>query len=297
MRGVQVGPHNQQFNVENHYHGAAVDVPERVVVGYAPVADPSNLERPALRAAVDAAISKPIVVLSGGAGTGKTQLAAAVFAAALEAGVELAIWASAASRISVVAAYAQAYAELRAGRVNFVAVDAEPTAERMLGWLRTAPQKWIVVLDDVTDAGDLRNLVPEGPAGRVVITSRLRADALAGRGHVVEVAHFTEQEAMAYVGRRLDHRGRATERVLAEAAQLAEALGHLPLALSVATTYLLDQGLTCAQYREMLTDPGLALHELLEARPPRTTAVRPSGPGSCPWSGPTSGPRPGWPPR
>lgn len=272
IRGVQVGPHNQQFNVEHHYHGAAVDGSERIVVGYAPVADPSNLERPALRSAVDAAVTKPgaapIVVLSGGAGTGKTQLAAAVFAAALEDGAELAIWASAASRTSVVAAYAQAYAELRAGRVNFVAVDAEPTAERLLGWLRTATQKWIVVLDDVTDAGDLRNLVPEGPAGRVVITSRLRADALAGRGHVVEVAHFTEQEATAYVGRRLDHRGRATERVLAEAAQLAEALGHLPLALSVATTYLLDQGLTCAQYREMLTDPGLALQDLLDARPP-----------------------------
>jgi tetratricopeptide (TPR) repeat protein len=259
MRGAQFGSHNQQFNVESHYHEAASGFAERILVGYPPVADPSNLDRPALRSAV----AGPIVVLSGGAGTGKTQLAAAVFAAAVDAGADLAIWASASSRTALVAAYAQADAELRPGRVLVPGTDAEPGAARLISRLRTTKRRWIVVLDDVADAADLHRLLPEGPSGQVVITSRLRGDALAGRGHVVEVEHFTAEEAAEYLRRRLRHRNRAGERMLTESAQLAGDLGHLPLALSVAATYLLDQGLTCAQYRDMLADDALALGDLL----------------------------------
>lgn len=259
MRGAQFGSHNQQFNVESHFHEATAEVTERILVGYPPVADPSNLDRPALFEAVRG----PVVVLCGGAGTGKTQLAAAVFAAAVKDGAEVAIWASASSRTAVVAAYSQAYAELRPGRVLLPGTDAEPNAARLVGRLRTTSRRWIVVLDDVTDPADLHELLPEGAAGRVVITSRLRGDALAGRGQVVEVEHFTADEAAGYLRRRLRHRHRATERMLAESAELAGDLGHLPLALSVAATYLLDQGLTCAQYRDMLTDDTLVLGDLL----------------------------------
>ena len=103
-------------------------------------------------------------------GTGKTQLAAYLAESLWRARrVELLVWVTATSRASVLAGYAQAFAD-RAGAAP--AGDAETAAARLVGWLATTSQRWLVVLDDVAALADLEGLWPQGPAGWVVITTR-----------------------------------------------------------------------------------------------------------------------------
>ena len=103
-------------------------------------------------------------------GTGKTQLAVYLAESLWRARqVELLVWVTATSRASVLASYAQAFAD-RAGTAP--AGDAETAAARLVGWLATTGQRWLVVLDDVTAPADLEGLWPQGPAGRVVVTTR-----------------------------------------------------------------------------------------------------------------------------
>jgi hypothetical protein len=103
-------------------------------------------------------------------GTGKTQLAVYLAESLWRARqIELLVWVTATSRASVLASYAQAFAD-RAGAAP--AGDDETAAGRLVGWLATTGQRWLVVLDDVAAPADLEGLWPQGPAGRVVITTR-----------------------------------------------------------------------------------------------------------------------------
>jgi hypothetical protein len=68
----------------------------------------------------------------------------------------------------------------------------------------------------------------------------------------VEVGLFSAGEASAYLTTALDACGRREPDE--QIAALAADLGHLPLALSQAATYLVDTDLTCADYRRLLAD-------------------------------------------
>src|SRR5690242_7343795 len=112
-------------------------------------------------------------------GTGKTQLAVAFCHALLDRrAVEVLVWVNAARREAVVSGFAQA-----AGLVDpgLAAGDegAEVAAARFVSWLHRTRRPWAMVLDDLADPGDLRELWPDGPAGRVLLTTRLPAAALA----------------------------------------------------------------------------------------------------------------------
>ncbi|MFD0889334.1 NB-ARC domain-containing protein, partial [Streptosporangium algeriense] len=190
-------------------------------------------------------------VLTGMGGVGKTQLAAAYARRAWHRQeVRALVWVSATSRSQIVAGYAQAAAELALG-ADFK--DEEEAARRFLAWAQTAPVPWLVVLDDVQDPADVRELWPcaedgAGP-GRMVVTTRRRDAVLAGAGRIrVEVGVFTPDEARHYLTAKLAAAGRtdAAERLDA----LAADLGYLPLALAQAAAYLIDAGLECAAYRE-----------------------------------------------
>jgi hypothetical protein len=192
---------------------------------------------------------------AGGAigGTGKTQLAVG-FAHALgrERAVDLIVWVRADSRTSIVASYARAGADL-----DLIAPgeSAESSAQRFLGWLRGTERRWAVVLDDVTTAGDLDGLWPRGPGGQVVVTTRLRAEALGGHGpsrRVLGVSGFSRREALGYLNSRLTDF--PDQRI--QALDLAEDIGGLPIALAQAAAVITTTGSTCrhfrAEYRERL---------------------------------------------
>ncbi len=150
------------------------------------------------------ASGQPVVcqVVTGLGGVGKTQLAAALAHRCWDAGaVDLLVWAVASSRSRVLSAYAQAAADL----TGVDDPDPEQGAARLLAWLAGTDQRWLIVLDDLTDPADLRGLWPPAQTrvGRTVVTTRRReASLLAGR-HVVPVGLFTPGEARAYLNHKL----------------------------------------------------------------------------------------------
>jgi hypothetical protein len=158
--------------------------------------------------------------------------------------VDLLVWVSATSRDAIVAGYAQAAREV----ANVEDIRAESAAERFLAWLKYTKRRWLIVLDDLTTPGDLHHLWPPVIAGngRTVVTTQRNDAALAGgRRQFIEVRQFTPADAYDFLAARL-----ARQPGLAVGAQdLAAALGYLPIALAQATAYMLDRGLTCAQYR------------------------------------------------
>jgi tetratricopeptide (TPR) repeat protein len=104
-------------------------------------------------------------------GTGKTQLAVAFTHALWTArAVEALIWVPASSRDGIVTGFAQA-----AGTVGAAApgLGAEVAADRFINWLAHTRRPWALILDDLASLDDLTGLWPAGPAGQVVITTRL----------------------------------------------------------------------------------------------------------------------------
>ncbi len=203
-------------------------------------------------------------VLVGTAGVGKSQLAAQIARTAWNEGrVDLLVWVTATDRAAILAAYAQAVAELTGADT----ADPEQAAREFLAWLRPGavgrPCRWLIVLDGLADPDDLRGLWPPDHAqGRTVVTTWRRDLARTGLGpRVVTVGAFTPAEASAYLTGVLALSGRAEPPEQIEA--LAQELGYLPVALAQAAAYLNGAGLDCAAYRRLLGDGRHRLADLV----------------------------------
>ncbi|THA23053.1 tetratricopeptide repeat protein [Streptomyces sp. A1547] len=202
-------------------------------------------------------------VLTGFGGVGKSQLAAHHARTLWQAGkLDLLVWVTAATRDAVVTGYAQAAVEI----LGADPTDLETAAHAFLAWLEPKPgttRRWLVVLDDLADPADLRNLwPPDSTHGRTLITTRRRDAALTGNSRqLIPVGLFTADEATAYFTAALAAHDR--HEPPDQLAGLADDLGFLPLALSQAAAYLLDVGLDCATYRHRLTDRASTLTDVL----------------------------------
>ncbi len=178
---------------------------------------------------------------------GKTQLAVA-FAKSLwqSRGVDLLVWITATSRASVLSGYVEA-------AVVTMGIDpggdAESIAARFVSWLGETSRPWLMVLEDQSDAADLAKLWPEGPAGRVLITTADSADSAAlaseRRARVLPVGVFSPREALSFLRGGLT----ANPDQRLGAIDLVEAVGCEPLALAQARAVIAMSGLSCQDYR------------------------------------------------
>ncbi|MYS39607.1 tetratricopeptide repeat protein [Streptomyces sp. KhCrAH-43] len=262
-RGVQLGHGSVQHNTYL-LSGPQVAWPHQV--GAVPLTADCFQPRPDAADAPGATGTEPVTthVLTGLGGVGKTQWAAQWARQAQASGeLDLLVWVPAATRQAVVAVYAEAAMDVCPGQV----ADADQAAARFVAWLGRTDRRWMVVLDDVTAPGDLRDLWPPvRSGGTVVVTTRRRDAALAGPGRrLVETELFSAAEAVGYLNRRLG----GDPRLLAGAEELAHELGLLPLALAQAGAYMLDQGMSCRAYRARLADRARRLDGLL----PESTAL------------------------
>ncbi|MFI0813165.1 tetratricopeptide repeat protein [Streptomyces echinatus] len=222
--------------------------------------------RPGLRDRIDRAwAGRTSLVLTGGGGVGKSQLAAARAHRALAAGTEVVVWVNAADVAQVVTGYAAAALSVQADRA--LGEDVENDARVFLEWLAVTSRSWLVVLDDVTDMESLvRWWWPSSSllsGGRVLATSR-RRDALPSGGDraVVDVGTYAPDEALAYLRNRFTDTG-MTHLLDAQAPDLLRELGHLPLALSHAAAYMINEDAPCGHYLPLFTDQRSRLEALL----------------------------------
>ena len=174
--------------------------------------------------------------------SGKTQIAVMLAETLWRSGaVDMVVWISATSRSAVLSGYVQAWV---------AATGIEPTgtaesvAAQFVSWLAKTSQPWLVVLDDLPNVDELDGLWPEGPAGRLLITST-QSTVAAGRHRtrVFPVGFFSVREAL----------GCLTERLSVNPAQrhgaidLIEALGREPLALAQAAAVIANSTLACGR--------------------------------------------------
>ena len=197
-------------------------------------------------------------VLSGMGGVGKTQLAAQ-FARTLRSSgeLDLLVWITADSPEAIIAGYAQAATALGQTPDN---LPPEQAAGRLLGWLETTSQRWLVVLDNLDRPADATGWWPPNtPTGRTVATTRRRdATLTTDTRTLIPVDLFTPGEARDYLAHAIGDPTR-----LAEVDDLAADLGYLPVALAQAAAYLREQHLDCAAYRTLLAEH----HPLAELLP------------------------------
>ncbi|MFJ9635352.1 tetratricopeptide repeat protein [Streptomyces sp. NPDC101178] len=255
--GSAVGTGNTVYNIhEEHTHhttSPSGEVLWPVEVGPVPALATAFQPRSALRRHIDAARARTTTVvltqvLSGGGGVGKTQLAAACAADAVTDSVDLVVWVTATEQQQVITQYAQAAARIHLPGAT--GKDPQSDARALLDWLATTDRRWLVVLDDITDPAEITPWWPTSRTGtgHVLATTRLKDARLTGGNRTrIDVDVYTPEEAVAYLTLRLAH-DRTAHLLDDQAPALAQALGHLPLALSHAAAYMVNEDLTCTQY-------------------------------------------------
>ncbi|HJY03541.1 MAG TPA: tetratricopeptide repeat protein, partial [Streptosporangiaceae bacterium] len=177
--------------------------------------------------------------------SGKTQIAAMLAETLWRSGtVDVVVWISATSRSAVLSGYVEAW---------MAATGIEPTgtaesvAARFVSWLAETDQPWLIVLDDLPSVDELDGLWPEGPAGRLLITSvQSTVAASRYRTRIFPVGFFSVREALGCLTERLSVNPVQRQGAI----DLIEALGREPLALAQAAAVIANSALACRDYRD-----------------------------------------------
>ncbi|MEU3920934.1 SAV_2336 N-terminal domain-related protein [Streptomyces sp. NPDC029004] len=181
-----------------------------------------------LAEALDESFTPVVQVLSGVGGAGKSVLAAHVANLRLRES-RLIWWITADSPLSVDAGLftlAQALDLSTEG-------TADAVRERAVHWLATH-EDWLLVLDDVTDPADVRDLLVRLPHGRFLITTRHEAGWTGVATGIHRLGSLERHDAVALFNRVL---GAEASYDLASVADLCRELGELPLAVTMAAAY------------------------------------------------------------
>ncbi|GAA4263836.1 FxSxx-COOH system tetratricopeptide repeat protein [Dactylosporangium darangshiense] len=164
-----------------------------------------------------------VCAVAGQRGIGKTQLAAAYARARVAEGWPVVAWVVADTSANLVTGL-----DKLAAAAGVRQPDTDPTdaARAALAWLRTQPGPCLLVYDNALDPDLIRTWTPPVGAVHIVVTTT-RYDFV-NLGESLDVTLFTPTEAVTYLRTRT---GLADDTA---AAQLAEELGRLPLALAQA---------------------------------------------------------------
>ena len=178
---------------------------------------------------------------------GKTQIAVMIAESLWRSGaIDMLIWITATSRASVLSAFVEA----SVAATGFEPIGtAESVVVRFISRLGETSQPWLVVLDDLQEVTYLDGLWPEGPAGRLLVTSTRPTIAVGRCGtQVIPVGFFSVREALNCLTEQLN----ANPAQRLGAIELVETLGREPLALAQASSVVASSTLDCLGYRDLL---------------------------------------------
>ncbi|MEV6696612.1 tetratricopeptide repeat protein [Streptomyces sp. NPDC051453] len=209
-------------------------------------------------------------MLVGNGGVGKSQLAASLARELRdeersgERGLDVLVWVKATEPDQIITTYAEAAERLQLP--GSTSDDSGSVAEAFMAWLAATERRWLVVLDDITDPGMADRWWPDGNArkGRVLATTRRDDAVLSGKGRTpIPLDLYTEEEARAFLHRRLTDAGHARLYDTDAVDPLIEELGRLPLALGHAAAYMINKRCTTSDYLARFRDTDIGLSNLL----------------------------------
>ncbi|MGW3571541.1 tetratricopeptide repeat protein [Streptomyces sp. NPDC000941] len=202
--------------------------------------------------------SGQIHVLHGMGGCGKTAVAHALFTEAVRDRARVGLWVNASERLSLRAGMLAVAADRGAGPGELAAAHSGQRAAADLVWhhLDHSAEPWLLVIDNADDPAILQEgaWLRPSPRGTVLVTTRY-ATSRAWRGAVLHpVGVLPTEDAAQVLCDLAPHAGTP-----AAAEQVALRLGCLPLALTLAGSYLHHQLLeswSMDEYRNRLeADP------------------------------------------
>ncbi|MGW1772005.1 FxSxx-COOH system tetratricopeptide repeat protein [Streptomyces sp. NPDC002104] len=177
-------------------------------------------------------------------------------------------WITADSEAGVEAGLASLAAALQPALAQ---LPQDQLTERAVQWLATH-RGWLLILDNVHHPDHIARLTARATTGRILITSR-RASGWHDIATPVPLDVLTPAEALELLSRILNRSGRTS--TLDGAAELCEELGHLPLAVEQAASYIAESGLDPRAYLRLLADyPADMYREAGEGRDSERTIAR-----------------------
>ncbi|HEX6242012.1 MAG TPA: FxSxx-COOH system tetratricopeptide repeat protein, partial [Polyangiales bacterium] len=196
----------------------------------------------ALRSSSKAAVLPQ--TLHGMGGVGKTQLVIEYIWRHLEE-YDLVWWIPAEQTSSVLASLTQL-----AERLGLVITDdLAQNARTALDALANGGLKWLLVYDNADEVATLDQLMPSS-GGHIVLTTRNLEWKTTGLA--IEVDVFQRSESIELLQRRFQGDTNSQRLRTADADQLAEKLGDLPLALEQAAAWCLATSMPVGEYVELL---------------------------------------------
>lgn len=204
--------------------------------------------------------AQPVQVLRGIPGVGKTQLAIE-YAWRNEADYDTVWWINSEDVALIreqLAALAIEMKLVSAGTPSDVAANAVKAKLRV-------GRRWLLIFDNAEDTKVIDEVLPGG-VGHVLITSRTGGWEAIGHTNVITTMERNESVDLL---RAHDH-----DLVVAEARQLADELGDLPLALVQAGGYLAETGISVRDYLdELRSSAAQVMHEGMTGSYPTSLAA------------------------
>ncbi|MFE4693607.1 FxSxx-COOH system tetratricopeptide repeat protein [Streptomyces sp. NPDC056749] len=179
--------------------------------------------------------------LYGLGGVGKTQVALE-YVHRFMADYDLVWWISSEQTDDVIAGLAELAVRLGAQGGDDMAAASQEAVDLLR---RGVPSdRWLLVFDNADDPERLRRYFPQGGSGHILVTSRNQAWSQHGDALPVDV--FLREESIEHLQRRAP--GLSTE----DAAQVATAVGDLPLAVEQAAAWIAETATPIDTYLEQL---------------------------------------------
>jgi tetratricopeptide (TPR) repeat protein len=250
---------------EHHYHGTprpeagGPDSVRRPAVGRPPVVLRDRDEVMAqLRESLAPGRGGEVYVLHGLGGSGKTAVACEIFQVAVDELGRVGLWVNAADRASLRAGMLAVAAERGADDNELLGArnGHRPAADLVWDYLDRSPEPWLLVLDNADDPSLLRDgsWLRTSPRGVVAVTTRQSAVRWWPGAQLQHIGVLPRADAA-----RVLHDLAPESGTLEQAADVADRLGRLPLALTLAGGFLAHQVIdpwTMDTYGRHLDDEG-----------------------------------------
>ncbi|GAA3015859.1 tetratricopeptide repeat protein [Kitasatospora albolonga] len=236
-----------QHITEHHHHMTSWTGPDSVRVppiGRAPaILRDRNEIIGRLRAAVSEGVGNTVLVLHGLGGSGKTAVACVLFELAIRDEGRVGLWVNASDPASLRAGMLAVAADRGARDGELTAARNGLRAAADLVWQRLdgSERPWLLVLDSADDPSVLREggWLRTSPRGTVLVTTRQAAGHWWPAAELLHVGVLPREEAAQVLCDLAPGTGSSEE-----AAAIADRLGRLPLALTLAGGFLAHQVIT-----------------------------------------------------